>query len=139
MTEVVAKGGNLALNVGPQPDGRLPRGAVRCMKELGDWLKSYGEAIYGTRPCAPYFKSNCAFTSKDDLIYCIYLYPKEPSTVPDSVVIPYAGPVSAVDLVSGQEGLEFERTDGGLRVALPESDLAASDLVAHVFRLRKAI
>ena len=59
--------------------------------------------------------------------------------MPDSVVIPYAGPVSAVDLVSGQEGLEFERTDGGLRVALPESDLAASDLVAHVFRLRKAI
>ncbi|WP_314591855.1 alpha-L-fucosidase [Paenibacillus terrigena] len=35
LMEVVSKGGNLALNVGPQPDGRLPAGAVRSIKELG--------------------------------------------------------------------------------------------------------
>lgn len=35
LIEVVAKGGNLALNVAPQPDGRLPEGAIKRMEELG--------------------------------------------------------------------------------------------------------
>jgi len=140
LAEVVAKGGNLALNVGPQPDGRLPRGAVRCMKELGSWLKSYGEAIYGTRPCAPYFKDNCAFTSKGDSVYCIYLYPQVPSAMPESVVIPYMEPVSRVDLVGGRAGLEFAQTGTGLRINLTGVELGnANDLVAHVFRLKKAV
>ena len=32
LTGIVAKGGNLAINVGPQPDGRLPKGAVESLK-----------------------------------------------------------------------------------------------------------
>jgi len=41
--------GNLLLNVGPMPDGRIePRQADR-LREIGRWLKKYGHAIYGTR------------------------------------------------------------------------------------------
>ena len=52
LIDIVAKGGNLAINVGPQPDGRLPAGAVESLKGMGRWLKLYGDAIYGTG-CAP--------------------------------------------------------------------------------------
>src|SRR5690606_23759365 len=38
LIDIVAKGGNLALNVGPQPDGRLPRHALRSIRDLGQWL-----------------------------------------------------------------------------------------------------
>jgi alpha-L-fucosidase len=41
--------GNLLLNVGPMPDGAIePRQATR-LKEMGAWLASHGESIYGTR------------------------------------------------------------------------------------------
>jgi alpha-L-fucosidase len=44
-----ARNGNLALNTGPMPDGRIePRQAER-FREIGAWLKQYGESIYNTR------------------------------------------------------------------------------------------
>lgn len=53
LIDVVSKGGNLALNVGPMPDGRLPRPALERMEAMGRWLAKNSEAIYGTRtaPC----------------------------------------------------------------------------------------
>lgn len=43
------KGANLLLNVGPQPDGRIPATALVRLKELGKWLDKYGETIYDTQ------------------------------------------------------------------------------------------
>lgn len=40
---------NLLLNVGPQPDGRIPDMALERLKAMGQWLRQYGETIYGTR------------------------------------------------------------------------------------------
>lgn len=40
---------NLLLNVGPQPDGRLPEQALDRMKGMGEWLREFGHTIYGTR------------------------------------------------------------------------------------------
>ena len=48
LIEIVSKGGNLLLNVGPQPDGRIQADFVARLREMGAWLKTNGEAIYGT-------------------------------------------------------------------------------------------
>ncbi len=48
LIEIVSKGGNLLLNVGPQPDGRIQADFVARLRRMGDWLKTNGEAIYGT-------------------------------------------------------------------------------------------
>ena len=40
---------NLLMNIGPQPDGCLPEVAVKRLKKMGEWMKVYGETIYGTR------------------------------------------------------------------------------------------
>ncbi|MGM9786532.1 MAG: alpha-L-fucosidase [Candidatus Cryptobacteroides sp.] len=42
------KGANLLLNIGPQPDGRLPQTALERLSEIGQWLGKYGDTIYGT-------------------------------------------------------------------------------------------
>ena len=39
---------NLLMNIGPQPDGCLPEVAVERLKKMGEWMKVYGETIYGT-------------------------------------------------------------------------------------------
>ncbi len=41
--------GNLLFNVGPMPDGRIEPRQVKRLEEMGEWLKKYGESIYGTR------------------------------------------------------------------------------------------
>jgi alpha-L-fucosidase len=47
LVECVSKGGNLLLNVGPQPDGRIPEAAADVLVEVGAWLERNGQSIYG--------------------------------------------------------------------------------------------
>lgn len=48
LVEVVSKGGNLLLNVGPRPDGTIQEEFVTRLRAIGRWLNVNGEAIYGT-------------------------------------------------------------------------------------------
>lgn len=50
LVEVVSKGGNLLLDVGPRADGTIPEIQRNRLLSLGEWLEKNGEAIYGTRP-----------------------------------------------------------------------------------------
>jgi alpha-L-fucosidase len=50
LVNVVDRGGNILLNVGPGPDGVIPFSHVKRLKEVGRWLAVNGEGIYGTRP-----------------------------------------------------------------------------------------
>lgn len=49
LVSTVTGGGNLLLNVGPMPDGRIEPRQVERLREIGAWLRANGEAIYGTR------------------------------------------------------------------------------------------
>jgi len=49
LVRVVGGDGNLLFNVGPMPDGRIEPRQVDRLREMGQWLKQYGQAIYGTR------------------------------------------------------------------------------------------
>ncbi|MBO7481768.1 MAG: alpha-L-fucosidase [Bacteroidales bacterium] len=66
LIDIVAKGGNYLLNVGPDADGQLPDAALQRMQEIGEWLKKNGKAIYGTRPLYPYAKDNIRYTQSKD-------------------------------------------------------------------------
>jgi len=50
LVDMVSRGGNPLLDVGPMPDGRLPEIEQERLIEIGDWLKVNGEAIFGTKP-----------------------------------------------------------------------------------------
>jgi len=47
-SEVIARGGNLLLNIGPKEDGTLPVEAVEPLLALGEWIQRNEEAIYPT-------------------------------------------------------------------------------------------
>ncbi|MBN2653142.1 MAG: alpha-L-fucosidase [Spirochaetales bacterium] len=49
LCDVVAKGGNLLLDIGPKADGTIPEIMQLRLRETGAWLKAFGEAIYGSR------------------------------------------------------------------------------------------
>lgn len=47
LLDIVSKGGNYLLNVGPDADGIIPQPSVDNLRTVGRWLKVYGEAVYG--------------------------------------------------------------------------------------------
>ena len=48
LIEVVSKGGNLLLNVGPRPDGTIQPEFVERLESIGRWMSANGDAIYET-------------------------------------------------------------------------------------------
>ncbi len=46
---IAARGGNYLLNIGPDPEGLVPGEAVSRLKDMGQWMSIYGEAVYGTQ------------------------------------------------------------------------------------------
>jgi alpha-L-fucosidase len=124
LVDIVGKGGNFLLNVGPQPDGQLPELALARMNEIGAWMAVNGEAIYGTRAVAPYKDGQVVFTKKGHYAYAIYLIQKEGDPFPDQ--IQFAGlkpkPGSRVQLLGVKAPLSW-RTDSSDRtvIDLPSS------------------
>jgi len=137
LVEIVAKGGNLALNVAPQPDGRLSKTAISRIKGMGDWLKVHGEAIYGTRTCAPYSVGSYQFTQKGDTMYAFYLYKDEQEKVTEEMHLPIQREsIARVDLVGGPDNLEYRRTEKGIAVRMPKAEQQDKAPIAHVFRIQ---
>jgi alpha-L-fucosidase len=50
LVDIVGRGGNLLLNIGPSADGQIPFAQAMRLTALGWWLRVNGAAIYGTRP-----------------------------------------------------------------------------------------
>jgi alpha-L-fucosidase len=54
LIDAVSKGGNMLLNVGPTPEGIIKTENLSRLAEIGNWLKTNSEAIYGTKPWKVY-------------------------------------------------------------------------------------
>ena len=70
-------GANLLLNVGPMPNGVIQPEFVTRLEEVGNWLKQYGETVYGTRGGAIKPQPWGAVTEKGNKIYIHVLDKKE--------------------------------------------------------------
>jgi alpha-L-fucosidase len=49
LCDIASKGGNYLLNVGPTAEGVIPEPSVDRLKDVGDWMKVNGEAVYGSK------------------------------------------------------------------------------------------
>lgn len=133
LVNIVSRGGNLLLNVGPTADGRIPVIMEERLRDMGAWLRVNGEAIYGSRRWddAPQLE-HVRFTRTDDAVYAIALqWPQEPLsiTIPD-------GAVSGVRLLGFDGDVEWSADQAGVRIEIPSvrpSDLSVRH--AHVFRI----
>lgn len=132
LIQVVTRGGNLALNLGAQPDGRLPRRGMESALGLGAWLEGCGDAIYGTRAVASGLDSGkFGFTKKGDSVYA--LKPMgEHENLPENLLIPWDGEVTKVYLLPEDRELAFTKTAEGVMVKIPMSAQADHRMAAVV-------
>ena len=124
LVDIVAKGGNLLLNIAPGPDGNWDAGAYEMLAGVGDWMKVNSEAIYGIRPLAPYKEGKvCLTQGKDGAIYMIYLAGEHETTPPSKIWFSELElPVDAEAIMLGtKEKLAWERVGSGVMVNIPEA------------------
>ena len=135
LIEVVAKGGNLVLGVGPTAEGIIQPEVIERLQVIGRWLNNYGEAIYNTLPTQPYHapqptKLSGSSASSGDLWftaskdgrtrYALYALP-DSASLPTTLVwqgcIPQRG--TPVRLLGSHKRLKWTERDGTVTIQLP--------------------
>jgi len=124
LVRVVGGDGNLLLNVGPMPDGRIEPRQVERLAQMGQWLKKYGESIYDTRggpfPTGPWGVS----TYRKDTIYVHILDPALESValppIPKKIT---AGSVLTGGTVAVKQGNE------SITISVPKADRQQIDTI----------
>lgn len=116
LVNAAGRNANLLMNIGPQPDGCLPEVAVERLKEMGEWMKVYGETIYGTRGglVAPHDWG--VTTQKDNRLFVHILNLQD-----RSLFLPIGSKKvrKAVDFVS-RKAVKTQKCDGGVLISLDE-------------------
>lgn len=64
------------MGIAPDGNGEFDPRVTKTLKEIGSWMKTNGEAVYGTKPVAPYADGNFRFTQKGNAVYAFYLVRK---------------------------------------------------------------
>ena len=124
-SDIVARGGNLLLLVNLDPQGAILPFQKERLEQIGRWLETYGEAIYGTRICAPYKTDKVDYTqSKDGKT--AYAIVKEPSAEVELACALPAG--TAVTVVGADRKLAARRTEKGTTVVSLPADLASAKI-----------
>jgi len=128
LTDIVAKGGNLLLNIGPGPDGTWYDEAYNRLEEIGAWLKINGDAIYSTRTIAPYYDGKMRFTrGKEGSANIIYLL-DENEKLPAEIQVKGFTPAKGAKIsMLGSKGnsLKWKADGTGFKVSIPESQSKA--------------
>ena len=84
LMQTVTGDGNFLLNVGPRADGTMPEDQVERLKEIGEQLDVFGEAVYGTRG-GPFVNDKTGgMTYRGNILYVhIWDWPENSITLPD--------------------------------------------------------
>jgi alpha-L-fucosidase len=142
LIDIVSKNGNLLVNFGPRSDGTIPDEVQTVLREVGSWLKTNGEAIYGTRPrkiygegptkivegafhdteAQPFTDRDFRFTTKKDALYACELgWPASGEAVIHSFAETQLDgrKIASVMLLGSKSPIAFDLESDGMHLRLP--------------------
>lgn len=136
LTNTAARDGNLLLNVGPAPNGKIPSDQIARLQELGSWLQGHGRAIYGTRG-GPFLPSAQMGSTRVGTTIFLHILPAPDGTWPlRNIVVPEFpnGPkLLRARVLGAAADLPIKRAQpGGARVSLPEPLPASATAIVEL-------
>ncbi len=124
LVDIVAKGGNLLLNIAPTPDGQWQQGAYNLLEAYSKWMKVNSEAIYNTKVLAPYKKGNICMTQNNHGdAYFFYLCDEGQTKMPSKITVPAYKPKkgSKITVLGYNKPIQWKETNDGFVVSIPKS------------------
>lgn len=139
--DIMSKGGNYLLNIGPDGAGHVPEASAKGLREMGDWIAINGEAVYGTsrwkipnegqeetlldgtghraeKGFARIFTSeDFWFTAKNNKVYAISLV-KPSGTISIHSLGKKAGTIKSVTILGSEKKVEWQQKEIGLEINL---------------------
>lgn len=106
---------NFLLNIGPRPDGTLPTQAVERLREIGKFMKAYGESIYNTRGGCIAPQNWGVTTQRDKTLYIHILYKTE-----EPIVLPADLKICRISTFDKAEPVTFKKGKDGYTLTVPE-------------------
>lgn len=144
LLEIVSKGGNYMLNIGPRADGSVPEPVITNLRAIGSWLHTNHEAIYGTKPWLINHEgptkheitdteqrekdgfnlqispADFWFTQKKGQVYAIALRAPSTQKIRIRSLGIDAGRVQSV-IILGRGTVSFSQDQKGLQLSIPET------------------
>lgn len=116
LVDIVSKGGNFLLNVGPNPYGVIPEVCQNTLRETGDWLKLNGEALYGTEASPfPYLYWGRATRKGQKLYLHVFDWPKD-----GKLIVPMNNKIKSAFLLADPTAkLKITKIKGQIMIQLP--------------------
>jgi alpha-L-fucosidase len=134
LVDIVSKGGNYLLNVGPTAEGEIPAPSIQRLKEIGAWMKVNGEAIYGTTATPfwrlPWGRCTKKVTDQGGTLYLhVFDWPAD-----GKLVVPgLRSKVTRVRLLANKAKISAVTQDNSVVLQLPPN---APDPIASVIEVR---
>ena len=120
LSEIVAKGGCLALGVGPKADGTLQPEVVNTLLKIGSWLNKNGQAIYSTVNAAHYNDGKVWFTADKNgkTLYAIYAL-EDGEKTPKTITWTENKPKGKLILLQNGKSVKYTVKGNQVTVTLP--------------------
>jgi alpha-L-fucosidase len=146
LVDIIAKGGNFLLNIGPKADGSFPQESIDRLNEISKWMAVNSKFVHGTKMWKPYMEGenemlfeyydtpdvasvqlpftvhDIRFTTKGNIIYAACLnWPKEDVQIKSmgKEVIPNMI-ITNIELLGSEEKLLWNQEDNFLRILPPK-------------------
>jgi alpha-L-fucosidase len=126
---------NLLLNIGPRPDGTIQPEAVERLRALGEWLRTYGSAVYRTRggPVRP--REWGVTTQRGDTVFVHVLdWPDRMLSLPD-----FGAHVVRASMVRDGTHVDVQQSENGVTLTLPPAVSNEPDRVIRLETRRRPI
>lgn len=133
LSDIVSKGGNFLLNIGPKADGTIPQESIERLEAVGAWMDVNGEAIYGTTANPfhrlPWGRATKKLHAEGTTLYLhIFDWPSD-----QKLVVPgLRNQPASIRLLDGNLKLKAEQITGNLVIHVPDE---APDSPVSVIRL----
>lgn len=127
LVDIVSKGGNYLLNVGPTVEGLIPQPSVERLEALGRWLAANGESIYGCKPGPIQGRDDIRTTRKGERVYIhIFNWPAHGSLRVEGLA------AQSARLLADGASLRVTQDGSSVMISLPAVPVDAADTVVVV-------